>query len=110
MGGGEGRVEHRRRLGRFGGHVVAVHVVGPFDELGARHDRVDPGVQQRGMHLKAHEVRVKANAALVASHRLHGRRLAHDHRRALGHHALHRLDHRRGTGAADLFVKAERDL
>ena len=48
--------------------------------------------------------------ALVPGHRLHHRRLAHDDRASLGQNRLHRPDHRRRPGTADLFIKGQGQL
>ena len=53
----------------------------------------------------------EGEAALVAGHDLHHRGFADDHRLGPGETCgLQRGDHRRGAGAADLFVGGEHDL
>ena len=107
---GKRRLEHRGELGWLGLHILGVHLVGPLDQLGPRHDRIDTGMQQAGVDLEADHMGIETGAALVSRHRLHARRLTHDHRAALGHHALHRRNHRRRAGAAYFLVEAQRNL
>ena len=100
--GGQGR-------DRFG-RVCLVLPVHPADQPRRLHDRRHAFGQQRGMHLEALHVHAVAGAALVPGDDPHPRRLADQCHPGLGNHALHRGDHRRGTGAAHLLVIGNRDL
>ncbi|OIQ67728.1 hypothetical protein GALL_506920 [mine drainage metagenome] len=102
--------EHRgERAGRAGG-VFGVRLIGPVDQLGPRHDRIDPGVEERRVHLEPLDMGGEAGAALVARNRLHHRGFAHHHRRGFRQGLDHVGNHRRRAEAADLFIIAQRDL
>mmetsp|Transcript_22885 Transcript_22885/g.38330 ORF Transcript_22885/g.38330 Transcript_22885/m.38330 type:complete len:325 (+) Transcript_22885:1641-2615(+) len=107
---GIGRIEHRAQSRRLGCKDLCVALVGKVDDLYSFENGADARVQKRGMYLKADHMGVKALPALVACHGLHHRRLAHDHRPALGHHAVHRLDHRWRAQTADFLVIAKGQL
>ncbi len=105
-----GRLEQPRDRAGQGGGILGVDPVGPVDDRRGRHNRADTRMDQRGMDLVSLHMHLEPGAALVARHHGHARGLAHDHRLGPRKPLRDLGDHRRGAGAAHLFVKAHRQL
>ncbi len=106
-----GRVEQRVGAGPLGRKPVRLGLLlEPGHQPRRVEDRRDAGVDYGRVHLEAADMRVEHQAALVAGHHLHVRRLADDDAGGRRHGPGQRRHQPLGAPHPDLLVIGERDL